>query len=343
MASSDTDSLIDEQGKPTFGVFDQSIEEVNLQQYVHRTPMGKRAGPWSSWVGFKQFQYFGVISDQLMFGCALAHLRHTAVAFAYVYEPDRGMVVERSVQAPFGVGASLNRSPIEGQSKFNFLGLNVQLGYEREPRKKSIRLKMGDRLHVDASFDETQAGFEPMSLCTRIGRNGWVYAHKVAGVPVEGQIRVEGREFSLGEIGAFAHHDFSAGYMRRETFWNWACLSGRTQKGVDVGLNVSCGVNETSFSENCLWIDGRLVPVGLCRFDYEWDEPLRPWRISTHDRAVDLLFTPKGQHKERLQLAFAASDFKQVFGVCEGVIRDGDREHRIEKIHGFVEDQYAKW
>lgn len=43
-----------------------------------------------------------------------------------------------------------------------------------------------------------------------------------------------------------------------------------------VGLNLSCGVNETSFTENCYWLDGELLKVDSVRFDFDRDQPLRP-------------------------------------------------------------------
>ena len=334
--------LILPSGKPRFGVFDDALR-VNVDAYEHRTPMGEAAHPLAAWVGFKQFQYYGVISDELMFGCALIHLRHVAGAFAYVYIPGEGLVVERSVRSPLGVGVSMGLDPLRGESTLRFPGLRTRMTYEDAPRRKGISLKMGRSLKVDAQMDETAAGFEPMSLCTRIGRNGWVYAHKVAGVPVTGTIECKGRRYDLEKIGAYGHHDFSAGFMRRETFWNWACFSGESEGGQAVGINVSCGVNETSFSENCLWVDGKRVPLGLCHFDYDWDAPLRPWHITSADGAVDLRFQSEGQHEERLQLGFAASDFKQIFGRFTGTIRTPEGEVKVKRIAGFVEDQYAKW
>jgi hypothetical protein len=337
-------NLIDPDGRPRFGVFEDAVGDVNVADYRHRTPIGKRAGRLATWAGFKQFQYFGVISDELMFGCALAHLRHTAIAFAYVYEPGAGMLVEHGSRAPLGFGVKLCTSPVRGRSRYRLGRLDTTFGYEDAPRRKSIELSLGSQLKVDARFDESAAGFEPMSICTRIGRNGWVYAHKVAGVPVRGTVHCRGRRFDLEALGAYAHHDFSAGYMRRETFWNWACFSGRAADGTQVGLNVSCGVNETSFSENCVWIDGALTRVGLCHFEYDWDHPLEPWRISSEDGAVQIDFRAEGQHEERLQLGLVASDFKQVFGVFSGEIRLADgRSVVVDGMRGFVEDQYAKW
>ncbi len=333
--------LIGADGRPEFGVFSEA-RDVNIADYRHRTPMGGRAGRLSSWFGFKQFQYFGVISDDLMVGCAIANFRLAAVAFAYVYEPGRGMRVEHTSRAALGLGTDFSRSPTQGSSSFRTSALHATFAYEAQPRRKSIQLELAGTLSIDARLDETASDFEPMSICTRIGRNGWVYAHKVAGVPARGSIRFRDQYWDLETLGAFAHHDFSAGYMRRETFWNWACLSGRTVHG-DIGLNVSCGVNETSFSENCVWLDGKLHPVGLCHFEYDWDRPLEPWRITSADGAIDLRFEAEGQHQEKMRLGLVASDFKQIFGVFRGRVRLNDgREIEIDGLRGFVEDQYAK-
>ncbi len=336
--------LIGADGRPAFGVFADAVGEVNIGDYRHRTPMGRTAGFLDRWLGFKRFQYFGVISDEVLFGCALADLRTLALAFVYVHVPGVGMVVERSVRAPLGLGVRLSTSPIGGTSRFASGALQVDFAYSAAPRRKSVRVRLGKDLDVEASFDESAARFEPMSLCTRVGRNGWVYAHKVAGVPVTGRLRSARGEIDLARAKAYAHHDFSAGYMRRETFWNWACLSGRSADGHAIGLNVSCGVNETSFSENCFWLDGRIHPLGLCHFEYDWDRPLEPWRVASGDGRLELDFQPEGQHRERLDLGFAASDFKQVFGRFRGELRTAEgRVVPVADCYGFVEDQYAKW
>lgn len=330
--------------RPRFGRFADAVGGINLEDYTHRTPMGARASRFAAWSGFKQFEYFGLISDGLLFGCALAHLRFAAVAFVYVYVPGRGMLVERSLRMPLGRGLQQSRSPREGVSTWQGGGLEVEMRYHAAPRAKDIRLQLGE-LSVAARCDEQAAGFEPMSLCTRIGRNGWVYAHKVAGVPVSGTLQLGAERFDLATLGAYAHHDYSAGYMRRDTFWNWACFSGRGRGGEHLGLNVSCGVNETSHSENCAWVDGRLHPLGLCQFDYDWDRPAQqPWRVQSSDRALHLRFTPEGAHVEQLNAGLFASDFKQIFGRFDGALQLSDgRRVEIERQWGFVEDQFARW
>lgn len=336
--------LIQTDGRPRFGVFDQAMD-LNLQAYRHRTALGKQAGRWASWVGYKRFQYFGILSRNILAGCALVHLRHTAVAFVYVYSPERGMQFEKTYRLPLGLGCQLSDSPVSGTSRFRFGSTRIELGYLDEPRRKTLSVEVPGKLTIQAEFDESAHAFEPMSLCTRIGRNGWVYAHKVAALPASGHIQCKGRLYDLEDCQAYAHHDFSGGYMRRETFWNWACFSGESTAGDAVGLNVSCGVNETSFSENCFWHQGRLHQLGLCHFDYDWDKPAESdWRITSHDGRLDLVFSPEGLHKEKLNLGLIASDFKQIFGQFSGrIVTADDQVVEVLALPGFVEDQYAKW
>ncbi|WP_298444084.1 DUF2804 domain-containing protein [uncultured Ferrimonas sp.] len=332
--------LIDANGQIRFGHFGDSIEQINIGDYRHRTPMGGHASALSSWLGYKQFQYVGVLSEQLLFGCAIAHLRHTAIAFVYLYQPGSGMLLETTKRAPFGVGVSLTNDIRNGSSQVRLGDLHITIGHHQQ--RKRLTISQGRALNVDLWFSEAE--FEPLGQCSRIGRNGWAYARKVAGVRCHGQIQCGAQQFDLGALNAFAHHDFSAGYMRRETFWNWACLSGQNQNGDRVGLNLSCGVNETSVSENALWRNGQLLPLPLCHFDYDWDHPLQPWRIYSEDGVIELQFQPQGQHTERLNLGFAASDFKQIFGQFRGRIRQADGQLiSVDGLWGFVEDQYAKW
>ena len=264
------------------------------------------------------------------------------MAFVYAYTPDTGEMIERSFKVPLGLGASFSQSVTDGVTTMRLPGADIRMTYRDDPRRKTLEVSLGRGFAIDAALDETAAGFEPMSICTRAGMAGWVYAHKVAAVPTTGTVRCDLGTFDLAEVGAYGHHDFSAGYMRRETFWNWACLSGEVD-GRALGLNVSCGVNETSYSENCVWLDGRVLPVGLARFDYDRRDLMRPWHVTTADGAVDLSFQPEGRHLERTNLLLLASNFAQIFGRFDGEVRVGDEVLAVRDRWGFVEEQYAKW
>ena len=337
------DYLIKANGQAHYGIFAEAPKLINYRDFDFRSAMGRRLGALAKWRRFHQFQYFGLISEELIGGCALANLSLLGVGFVYLFHPSSGRMIERQFKLPLGMGTDFSQRPQDGVCELRS-GRNL-LRFENSdsPRQKRLLVELDDGTRIDASFSEQQPAFQAMCLNTPCAANGWVYAQKVAGVRCQGSVLSSLGEFDLSVIDAFAHHDWSAGYMRPETCWNWACLSG--QAGAQrVGLNLSCGVNETSFTENCFWLDGELIKVDTVRFAFDRAKPMQPWQIDSHDGQVQLRFEAHGLHQERLNLGILASNFKQIFGRFSGVLRPlGRPELVIDNLWGFVEDQYVKW
>jgi hypothetical protein len=329
-----------ENGQPRLGQFADTLGVLNVDAFRYLNPFGKAYGPMARHFHYKRFQYFGGMSERLVFGCALADIRYLGAGFVYVYDFERKALFARSFRTPLGLGLNLSASPLMGSSTLRQGGASLAMHYENAPRRKILRVDIGTTLSIDATMAEP--AFEPMSICTRTAYPGWVYANKTAGLALQGELQFQGERFDLQALQACGHHDFSCGYMRRETFWNWACFSGFAG-GKCLGLNLSCGVNETSYTENCLWVDGRLIKVNLTRFDFDRGNVLAPWRVCSDDGLVDLCFTPQGMHQERLNAGFLASNFKQVFGHFSGRLALPDGTITVSGLPGFVEDQYAKW
>jgi hypothetical protein len=333
-------TLVDEHGRVAYGIRERPVDLVNALDFDLRSPCGRRRPAWRRRLAHKRFQYFGGIADDVVFGCALADMRWVGLVFVYVWLPrERRMLLERSFRLPLARGLTLTDSPTRGDSVFLRGTAHVRMEYR--PTGKRLGVALGDALTIDARLTDAPP-HRPLVICTPAGRTGWVYAQKTAGVAVTGRLRAGDLDFDLGRAGCFGHHDFSTGFMRRETVWNWACLSGRTTDGARLGLNLSCGVNETSWTENCLWIDDALVKVDLARFTFDRDDRRAPWRVESGDGRVRLDFTPAGEHRERLALGLVASDFHQLFGRFRGEIAGGGRTHGVDCL-GFVEDQWTRW
>ncbi len=325
-------------GKPRFGIVAQPWTEINYRDYDLRTPTGRRVGRLGKILGYNHFQYFGIISAEVIAGCAMVNMRLGTVVFCYVFEPQTRRMVEWQFKDIGWLFSKTVNTPTAGESWFR-RGKNA-ICYQNSdnPRRKRLRVELAGRLHIDAAFSESEPAFEPMCITTKTGATGWVYAQKVAGVRCTGRIECALGSYDLDGLQAFAHHDWSGGYMRRETFWNWACLSGQVN-GTRIGLNLSCGVNETEFTENCYWLDGKLVKVDTVQFCYDRDNPDSEWSIRSFDGQIDLQFRPQGRHEEVQNFGLIASNFKQFFGEFRGRVGT----HRVDGLFGFVEDQYAKW
>lgn len=333
-------------GRPSFGFHSAPVGAIERNAFELRKPMGGKAGWFARRFGFKHFQYMGAVSDQLIVGCAIADAGLVTNVFAYVFNPQTRQMQKCGWQALLGKGFSYNPDPDNGVSQFSGRQGSVTMTAQRNPetdlQTKTLQVDMTSGMFLEFSFDDG-VPYEPMRICTQTGATGWTYAQKVAGVPARGVVRSELGDYRLEDVGAYAHHDFTAGYLRRETYWHWACLSGRAESGEELGLNLSCGVNETAFTENCIWCDGRLIKVDTVLFDFDGDDLDKPWVITSCDDKVSLTFTPMGAYRARTNALVAATNFHQLFGRFEGVIRCADRDIRIKDMYGFAERQYLKW
>ena len=338
------DRLVDEDGEVRVGVFSEPIAEVNYRDYRLLDPFGRRRGRWARRFGFNQFQFTGGLSEGLVFGCAIADMKIAGTAFVYCYDPRTRRFAEQSFRRPFGVGLHLDQTPEHGGARFEGGRNRITMSATETPRQRRLAADLACGLRIDATLDEADPAIEPMRVCTRAGATGWVYARKTAGVPASGTVVWDGATYDLRALGVYGHHDWSAGYMRRETFWNWGCLSGRLPDGRAVGLNVSCGVNETSFTENCFWLDGRLHKLDTVHFEYDRRELARPWRLSSFDGRLKLEFRPEGAHAEKVNAWVLASNFNQLFGRYHGWLETAAGERMgIDGMLGYVESHYAKW
>lgn len=335
--------LINAQGDVRLGIFPAPIDEVNYRDFDLRNPLGRRVGRLRRYFAFNQFQFLGALSEEVVFGCAIADLKYVSTAFVYVYEPRTRRFSEASFQMPLSVGVACDQLPETGTASFRSGRNRIAMSASALPRAHRLAVQLAGGLAIDASFDETAPPIQPMYICTPAGPTGWVYARKTAGHAVSGTLRWAGRSLDLAAIGARGHHDWSAGYMRRETFWNWGCLAG-VVAGRVIGMNVSCGVNETSFTENCFWLDGQLHKLDTVSFDYNRRDVMQPWHVRSYDGRLHLDFVPERKHAEKTNAWIVASNFNQLCGRYTGWFETATGERiSVTNLLGYMESHYAKW
>ncbi len=338
------DRLIDAAGAVRVGIFRDPVDLVNHRDFALTDPFGRRVGSLRRHFAFNQFQFLGAVCEDLVFGCALADVKYAGTGFVYVYEPPRRRLREYRFRRPLAVGIHFDQLPETGRATFHTRSNSIEMQAQGAPRQRHLGVRLRDGLCIDATFSEEEPAIQPMYICTPVAGTGWVYARKTAGHRVSGILRVDGRTFDLAAIAARGHHDWTAGYMRRQTFWNWGCLAGQLADGRVVGLNVSCGVNETSFTENCFWLDGELHKLDTVNFTYDPRYVLEPWHLTSADGRLDLGFQPEAEHAERLNAWIVASNFHQLIGRYDGhLFTSAGEELPIRNLLGYAEHHYAKW
>jgi hypothetical protein len=323
---------------PKYGIFTEEVEKINYKDYLLLSPLGSKKNSIQKYFAYNQFQYLGGVSEDLIFGVAIADLKLLSNAFYYIYLPKEKKILSKSIKSPFALGTKFTDQPEIGEVKFDFLGTKVKM--IQHSYKKELEITSKD-LNMSVNFMEKD--IDVLRICTKAGANGWVYVRKNAGSKLEGRIESKLGNFELNKLNIFGHNDFSMGYMRKETFWNWTCFTGLINKKDIIGVNLSAGVNETEFSENSIWLNGKLFSLPQVSFVYDKLNLMQKWIVQSKDDSINLEFTPEGIFKENVNAILLASNFNQLYGKYKGKIKLENKTYTINNLYGYAEDHYAKW
>ena len=329
-------SAVDAHGAPRLGVYAGPIADAGL---------GSLAGPWHRGPLYRRMHgkswRWGMVADErIMAVFCLVDVGYAANAFAFVVDlAERRMLVDRTALGmPWLV--RVGETPNEGSdARFDGGGLHIRISRARGATAYGVTVR-GKDLEIDAELDALDAPAE-LTLIAPIPGGPLNVTQKTTGLAARGTIRAAGTVHDLAN--GFGGFDYTNGLLARHTAWQWGFATGAVE-GRAIGLNLVAGFNEAgAASENALWLDGSIVPVGRARFVFDPAKPLEPWHITTEDASVDLEFRPIGSHREDRNLVAARSHFVQAVGTFEGHVRHAGATIRVAGLPGVVEDQDVLW
>lgn len=327
-------NLIDAQGRLRYGLYDEPVQTVNYRDYPLQTVMGHTIPKPLRGLLANQFHFAGIIGTEIMVGMAVVDLKYLANGFLYVYDRTTKTLLESKKLTLPGAQVSIRPTPANPESVFRSPDLSIEI------RSGKITAAAKDIL-VDLTL---QTGVTPLRLCTRTGYRGWVYMEKTTPIPVSGQVRYHGHTIDISSPAYWGLMDWTTGHMRRDTYWNWAATATTLPDGRSLGLNLSCGVNETSFTENAFWIDGHMTKVDAVNFAFNPRNLNEKWRITSYDKKVDLTFYPEAQRGESVNACLIKSKFTQFMGFFEGQLKtEAGETIMLKACPGWAEDHFAKW
>jgi len=328
--------IINEKGLPQFGVFEEKITDVNYADYNFETALGLKIPGFISKFVANQFCFIGILSKEIMAGLAVVDLKYASNAFFYVYSRnDKRLIEIKKIGIPLRTSVFISSDPADPEFHFRSDSLSIEFSESRIQAKS-------DKIALDAVLDFS--GTSPLRICTMAGYRGWVYTEKATPLNIKGTFEIEGRKILLESPETLALMDWTCGYMRRHTCWNWASTASLLEDGRKLGLNLSWGVNETGWTENAFWLNDKMIRCSNSIFIFDRDNLMKPWKIYSEDGKIDLEFIPEATRSEKIWALVAASRFTQLTGVFNGVLRGLDGEEIILKeIPGWTEDHFAKW
>ena len=329
------ENLVNEKGHIQWGIYDEPVNRVNYEDYHLETPMGLKVPAAIRKALANQFHFMGVVGPDIIAGIGVVDLKYLSNGFFYVFDRKTGKITESKKLVPLGKSTLIDPFPEKPRSVFTSTDLTIEItGDSLKATGQGITLDIG----IDRSATK------PLRICTRAGYRGWVYTQKASPLSIKGSLTTGSGSKDLSSPESWALSDWTCGFMRRETCWNWASTAFTLGDGRSLGMNFSCGVNETSFTENAFWIDGSMTKVDTVDFSFDKDNLDSPWHILSADKKVDLVFKPEALRRENVNALLIASKFTQLFGVFEGKLVTNDGEViNVNACPGFAEDHFARW
>ena len=195
---------------------------------------------------------------------------------------------------------------------------------------------------------EQPAGHESLNVVIPwVDPERFNYTSKHQARPATGELVVGDERWAIGgESGdAWGVLDVGRGRWPAEITWNWGGGAGRSGDHV-VGLQFGAKWTEGSgYTENGLIVDGRLSKLGNeLDWQYDWDEPMKPWRIVDPGGQLDVTLTPRYDKHTQLPGRDRGSETHQVFGTWSGRLRTDDGlELELDGLQGFAEEARQEW
>ncbi len=295
----------------------------------------------------KEWDYYGVTTDKNFLAVCVANIGYIGLVFAYLIDFETGEIIEKILPTPLGAGCNLPESSTEGDVTFK--GLGVSLEFKRFPERRDInlywkRFHKGDNLKVQLSLSQPY-DMESMIIATPISKNRFYYNQKVNCMTTAGEIHLGNNSYFLTKDSAMATLDWGRGVWEYSTFWNWASASGFLENGQTIGLNLGQGFGDLSrATENCFYINGKMVKLGKLALSYDAKDYMKPWRFSTDDGYLDLVFRPFVEKVSKTNLLLAKMEGHQMFGNYSGQLKtpEGD-SYNIVNLVGWAEEHKSRW
>ena len=338
--------LVD-RGEVQFGVFKTPFRDINLLDadiygLGGKTPRGLRN------FRLKEWQHFGIISKDHIFGTAVVNAKMMGVSWFYMFDRHTRLLTEHKQNTGTGK-VTLARELWNDRCRYQGKGYDIDIHNYLDEGRHTLDVaieasKMGPAVRAELVIREDLAAVQPLIVVLPLKPGRPMYSHKVP-CPVEGRVRFGDLDVTLNSASDVVLIDVHKSFYPYRTNWDWATFAGYDDEGKLIGANLTHNIipDDRDNNENAIWFGNTLSLLREARFQI----PKRytdPWIIRTADRRVDLTFTPEGERKETINLGVFVSFYHQPFGTFSGTLVDDEgTTHEVKDICGVAEHHKVTW
>jgi hypothetical protein len=164
------------------------------------------------------------------------------------------------------------------------------------------------------------------------------YSRRSPWYAAEGVMQLSGTEIVFAKGGSWAIFDWNRGVRPRSDIRYWAAACG-LEGDRQIAFNVGYGTADSgAATENAFFVDGKLHKLDQVTFHISPSNWLEPWRFTSNDNRLEMIFTPNQERFEHNRLFFHSLKRRQVYGTFSGkVVLDDGSALGFEQITGIAE------
>ena len=307
-----------------------------------------RANLRGVWGRTKRWDYWAILAGDLVVSSVYADVDYLGLADVWWVDLATGRTGGRGINVPGAVGFRLPDLP--GTAPLRVRRKHFDLEITDAPDgATTLRAEWVERDGSPGRLDavvELPAGHESLNVVIPWSERRFQFTSKHQARPARGELVVGERQWSFGG-DAWGVLDVGRGRWPYRTRWNWGGGAGRVEAGSHVvGLQLGGKWTEgTGFTENGVIVDGVLTKLGgELRWDYRWDEPMRPWRVSDPGGRLDLELVPRYDKHSKIEALVMGTETHQVFGPWSGsFVTDAGETMELRGLQGFAEESRSRW
>ncbi len=310
---------------------------------LHRANLHGRFGENKRW------DYWAILAGDVVVSCVYSDVDRFGLADVWWVDLKTGATGGRGIVVPAGGGIELpercGTAPLGvDQDGFVLRIVDDAVG-TRLTATWTERDGRAGRFDIVVELPEAH---ESLNVVIPWSEHLYSFTSKHQARPAIGELAVGDRRWAIGRpdgAESWGVLDVGRGRWPSEITWNWGGGAGRCGRHV-VGLQVGAKwTTGTGFTENAVIVDGRLTKLGReLRWDYAWDDPLRPWRVEDPGGQLDIVLTPRFDKHTAIGREEKRSETHQVFGTWSGRLRTDDGlALEFSGLQGFAEEARQRW
>jgi hypothetical protein len=331
----DGDGNLTQAGWSTQPVLDANLEDSH---FYRLRPLQR--------LRMKVWDYYAVTTPTNFYSFTISDIGYLAMVFAYVIDFASGEYKEQTLTLPFGGGVKLPRNSTAGVTEYVKNDLFLRFKVEEYARLLLVRWPGfgGSALNAELTLD-CPPEHDSMTIVIPIKGKRYYYNRKINCLPARGWVEYKGVRREVEPRTSLGSLDWGRGVWEYSSFWVWASASGFLADRRSIGLNLGFGFGDTSAAtENCFILEGKLHKLGEVKFSYDNQDFKAPWRMSSPDDRLELVFTPFFERVAKTDALILKSEVHQMFGRYNGwVMTDQGEKIEIIDLVGWAEEHNARW